>query len=101
MGQYSASTNAQPIPAAFARDCPLAVPISEGAKAENWLIPLQARPASADRAGLRAKSPENGNYSMNGQRLSAFSTGYLVHSELGDLLTNRKGPQLAGHSAMG
>jgi len=50
--------------------------------------------------GLRTKSPENGNYSMNAQRLSEFSAGYLVDWELRDRLPNCKGPQLAGLCAL-
>jgi hypothetical protein len=56
--------------------------------------PVQIEP------GLWRKSPENGNYSMNGQRLSAFSAGNFGNRESGDRLPNCKSPPLAGFSAI-
>src|SRR3954452_19165317 len=57
--------------------------------------PVQIEP------GLRPESPENGNYSMNGQRLSAFSAGYSANLESGDRLGNCESPPVAGFSATG
>ena len=61
----------------------------------NVLRPVQIEPS------LWLKSPQNGNYSMNGQRLSALSADTSGNREFGDRLRNCKSPPLAGFSPVG
>ena len=73
-----------------------------GGRAGEFWARLHCKPGRAVQIepGLRPKSPESGNYSMDSQRLSAYSTASFGKWESGDRLPNCKSPPLAGFSAM-
>jgi hypothetical protein len=72
--------------------CGLSGPTGYSPRESGKLHSKVRRPVQIE-PGLRPKSPENGNYSMNGRRLSAVSAGNAGNWESGDRLPIAK----AGH----